>query len=549
MPPSENRNDAPGASSEPEAEAAARAAAESAGTGSSSSGGAANLRTVAVRAPSGTEQNEFGETNSVDSPVPRAEDLYLGKVVDERYVVEEIIGEGGMGIVYLCRHKIIGKRVAMKVLRADLARDAEVTRRFLNEARAASAIGNAHIIDISDFGQMPDGSTYFVMEYLEGMPLSRLIEQSQPIPIGRILHIAKQLAEGLAAAHDAGIVHRDLKPDNIFLVTRGGEKEFVKVLDFGIAKVSTAEGRITRLGTVFGTPHYMSPEQAAGSVVDHRGDIYSFGVILYEMASGRVPFDADNFMGILTQHMYKPPVPIRAISPATQEIPEGFEAIILKCLGKRPEYRYATMHELASELEKVQRGATPQAVPEMLDRTSGFGAPPEYFGAARTLGELPRVSRPRVKVYATLLICVAGIVALVLWGLPESAAPPQRAQPQPSASAAVAASPLPSIPVVNPPIQRVKVQVSPPEAHGFIDTRDLGATAFDVEVPPGGVTTVDLRCPGYVTQSVQLDGTEPHVSVALVASRPATKSVNKPKPAKKSAKPQVGNEIGDPWAR
>jgi serine/threonine protein kinase len=176
------------------------------------------MRRRAKRAPSRAHSRSGAPR---PSRANEAKDPYIGTTFDHRYKIEELIGEGGMGFVYRARHKVIDKKVAVKVLRADLARDKEILERFLQEARAASSIGNAHIIDISDFGDLPDGSTYFVMEFLDGKSLAAMFDSARRMPVERICHIAAQIADGLAAAHDGGIVHRDLKPDNIFLIVRG----------------------------------------------------------------------------------------------------------------------------------------------------------------------------------------------------------------------------------------------------------------------------------------------------------------------------------------
>ncbi|HSN98138.1 MAG TPA: serine/threonine-protein kinase, partial [Candidatus Nanopelagicales bacterium] len=312
---------------------------------------------------------------------PGARDPYIGTTFDHRYKIDRLLGEGGMGFVYLARHKVIDKKVAVKVLRAELAKDEEIFERFVQEARAASSIGNPHIVDVSDFGDLPDGSKYFVMEYLEGVSLSSIIDGPNEIPHDLIYKIGLQMSDGLSAAHDGGIVHRDLKPDNVYVVHRGNDPEFVKILDFGIAKVTTeSDSKLTQAGAVFGTPHYMSPEQAAGAPIDHRTDIYSMGVMLYELVSRQLPFTSENFMGILTQHMYKAPVPPRALvgGPGPQ-CPPSLEAIILKCLSKKPEARYQTMSELREDLTTARSGSVPKAVPEMMSRSGGFNVPQDYF--------------------------------------------------------------------------------------------------------------------------------------------------------------------------
>ncbi len=506
-----------------------------------------------------------------ERPPPASKDPYIGCTIDGRYKVEAVLGEGGMGVVYRCRHKIIDKKVAMKVLRADMARDNEVTERFLNEARAASAIGNPHIIDISDFGQLPDGSTYFVMEYLEGIPLTDVINEAKPIPMTRMLHIARQLAEGLSAAHQANIVHRDLKPDNIYLVTRGGEKDFVKVLDFGIAKVSsTGEGKLTRAGAVFGTPHYMSPEQAAGAPIDHRGDIYSFGVILYELSSGRVPFDADNFMGILTQHMYKAPVPIRALVPQPQDVPPGLEAIVLKCLSKRPEQRYQSMDEVIGELDKMRDGLVPDAVPEMMARSGGFNVPADYFKKGggmpkpvpATPAGVPR--RGRWPLYAG----IAGVVAAILIVVAIFATGAESTASEASARTATSAAPKAEksgAPATNtsaaagnaaPDEKQVALAVDPLDAHVFDGDKDLGASPVLVKIADGQSVTLKVSRKGYKDASITLDGSKDKASVKLDRIPSVHLSRPAPRPTHTAAPPVVhhkksstigGGEIVNPW--
>ena len=314
------------------------------------------------------------EGNTGEMPAATV-DPYIGRTIDGRYLVESLLGEGGMGVVYQARHTVIDKKVAIKVLRTEMASRKEVTDRFLQEAKAASSIGNPHIVDISDFGTLPDGSAYFVMELLGGKSLTDVIADARPMPLARIVTIAKQIASGLREAHDAGIVHRDLKPDNVIVLQRAGSgsnatgEDFIKILDFGIAKVGGEGSRITQAGSIFGTPHYMSPEQASGSAVDHRADIYALGVILYEMASGKVPFDADSFMAILAQHMYRAPAALLSLEPPPK-VSAGFDAVVQKCLSKSVDGRYASMERLIADLEKVEAGKAPDALSRSLEPTA-----------------------------------------------------------------------------------------------------------------------------------------------------------------------------------
>jgi eukaryotic-like serine/threonine-protein kinase len=504
---------------------------------------------------------------SVPPPSARI-DPYVGSTIDGRYRIESVLGEGGMGIVYLGRHKVIDKRVAIKVLRADMAREREITERFLQEAKAASSIGNPHIIDISDFGQLPDGSTYFVMEFLDGKPLSKVLEESRPLPVTRLVDLAHQISDALAAAHQRSIVHRDLKPDNIFLIKRGSQQDFVKILDFGIAKVSSgATSKLTRAGSVFGTPHYMSPEQAAGAPVDSRTDIYALGVILYEMASGRVPFDADNFMGILTQHMYKAPVPIRALVPP-QDVPPGLEAIILKALSKKPEQRYATMEELAQDLDKLTRGMIPDAVPEMMSRSGGFNVPADFFkerGMPAPVPATPRSgSRKGWGVYAGVAGVLAAVAIVVaVFAKSSSSTASSHGGPPAVAMQTPATTPAP-LPPVSKPVETVPeakhvlFAAEPLDAHIFAGDRDLGVPPINVDVPAGQKVVVEVRHEGFKSQTLTLDGSEKKLTIRLKAipgagPRPRPTPVAKPGGDAPAPKPGGGTlgggEIVNPWAK
>jgi serine/threonine protein kinase len=280
---------------------------------------------------------------------PPQQDLIIGQTIGN-YLVTQKLGEGGMGAVYLAEHPSIGKKVALKVLHSEFSSNEDVVNRFFNEAKAVNNIGHPNIVDITDYGIIQvgvgrDHLVYFIMEYLGGMTLSKLIANESPLPPERALSIGLQIADALAASHKCGIVHRDLKPDNIMLLHRGREHDFVKLLDFGIAKLTggAAGSRRTRTGIVMGTPAYMSPEQCDGrGNIDHRTDVYALGIVLYEMLVGRVPFLGEGYGEVLVQHLTQAPIPpsqFRMMNPHV-------EAVVMKALEKRAEFRYPTMDEM-----------------------------------------------------------------------------------------------------------------------------------------------------------------------------------------------------------
>ncbi|HEY2745481.1 MAG TPA: serine/threonine-protein kinase, partial [Polyangia bacterium] len=302
---------------------------------------------AAARAPA--PRDDSGE-------VPAPEQL-VGTVVDGRYRIERVLGTGGMGAVYEAEHVEIGKKVALKVLHPQFSRQADLVARFRREARAASKVGHPNIVDVTDSGTTADGDVYFVMERLDGLDLGEVLRHERRVAPDRVVAIGTQVCRALSAAHAAGIIHRDLKPENIFLVSREGVPDFVKVLDFGIAKQDmgnqNSPRRLTTPGIAMGTPEYMAPEQAAGKAIDGRVDIYSVGAILYEMLTADPPHHGANVMEILAKKATESPTPPRELNP---DVPEALEEVVMRCLERDPDRRPQTMGALEYELTKSAKG-------------------------------------------------------------------------------------------------------------------------------------------------------------------------------------------------
>jgi serine/threonine-protein kinase len=283
------------------------------------------------------------------------------------YRLLSLLGEGSGGRVFRAVHTKLDRQVAVKVLRSEHASKRNLVRRFFQEARVANQIQHENIVEITDLVAEERGSCYIIMELLRGESLELVLERDRLISIERALEIARQVCSAMAAAHRAGIIHRDLKPGNVFLCERSETRDFVKLLDFGVAKIAffrhdESEGAAndavgadrTQVGTLLGTPEYMSPEQADGKAVDHRADIYSFGVMLYEMVTGRRPFHGETLQGTLDNQRKKNPPRPSSLPDLPHRIPPRFESLILSCLAKQPERRPQSMDRIAEELALIR---------------------------------------------------------------------------------------------------------------------------------------------------------------------------------------------------
>ncbi|MCP3140886.1 protein kinase domain-containing protein [Pyxidicoccus xibeiensis] len=308
---------------------------------------------------------------------PRDAEALLPMVLEGRYRLLSPLGAGGMGRVYLAEHVGLGKRVAVKVLRGEFSRDATFARRFELEAIAASQMGHENIVDVTDLGRTPGGELYYVMELLEGASLGSVLLRERYLPLSRAVPVLAQVCRALEAAHARGIVHRDVKPQNVMLLMREGRPDFVKVVDFGISKVSTPQGvKLTEAGAILGTADYMAPEQARGIDVDASADVYAVGVLTYELCTGTLPFRGENTFATILQHVEATPEPPGRRRPELG-LPPELDALVMAALAKNPAAR-PSMARFRAGLEALPVGA--RTIPLV---TSAGVAPPEAPASPR----------------------------------------------------------------------------------------------------------------------------------------------------------------------
>lgn len=395
----------------------------------------------------------------LEETAPRTES-WVGKVIDGRYRLEARLAAGGMGEVYRATHVELGRTLALKVMRPELSGDASFVERFRREAMTASRLGHPHIVDIIDSGRSETGQFYFVMEFLEGQPLSALV----PVELPVALELVAQVAEALDVAHRAGVVHRDLKPDNVIVLQRSG-KPFVKLVDFGIAKTVTpsADQKQTTHGVIMGTPQYMAPEQAAGVAVDARADVYALGLIAFELLTGRPPLTGETAALVMAAHINQKAPEL----PGT--FPQPLRALVAAMLAKRPGERPASMARVRELLAAVPR------------TTARAGSTRRWLGVM------------------AVAIAVGAIGALtMLRGRSEKAAPTSRetapAAPAPSVAAPSVAAPSAAAPSAADPVATAPAAAAPvdpastpaPRLPAGIDSRGAATPPGRTNAPPPG---------------------------------------------------------------
>jgi eukaryotic-like serine/threonine-protein kinase len=388
----------------------------------------------------------------VTRPLPG--DSLIGRVIDDRYEILERIGEGGMGVVYKARQKSVDRLVAIKMLNQQLASDPNWVQRFYNEAKACSRLAHPNTIRMFDFGQTREGSLFMTMEYLDGRSLRAEITASSPMLPTRVMKILVQCCASLSEAHGIGIVHRDIKPDNVFLLNLAGSPDHVKLLDFSVAKLLQENaGFRTQAGVVFGTPQYMSPEQGRGIPLDARSDLYALGILGYEMLTGRVPFDDENPMTVLQQHLLQQ---VPALPPA---VPGGVQEVVRRALEKDPGRRFQSAVEMMVRCQEVFAEVAGYTPPPMPAFSPPPGSPPTSGPSSPTappvMGPPPGGPPPPAGPPPGQVVRAAAPEARTMFAMPADvppAAPPGTPPPSPAPGPQpFSPAPLPGAP---PPQER-----------------------------------------------------------------------------------------------
>jgi len=366
-------------------------------------------------------------------------DPYVGNLFAGKFRVEKLLGEGGMGRVYRATQLSLDKVICLKVLRRELATDPETQARFQREAKAASRLNHPHSIQIIDFGAGDNGELYIAMELVSGQDLQQVMQDQFPLPEARIVHIMAQVLDALSEAHAQKIIHRDLKPENIMVGRFRNDPDFVKVLDFGIAQIQDGSAaRLTRAGLVCGTPEYMSPEQARGEELDARSDIYSAGVILYQMVTGRLPFQADTPMGFVSKHLVEVPAPPAQVRP---DVSPALSSLIVRALakdrGERPPSALAMR-----DLLLASAGSAPAAAPKVpIAPPAAVRTAPTQPKAVAAPAAPPRAGLGVWLAVGTVAVAAAGITAWRLWPSPPAETPTHAPRVQGSTPAVPPATP------------------------------------------------------------------------------------------------------------
>ena len=476
----------------------------------------------------------------------------IGCVLADKYQVLRVIGKGGMGIVYEAQHLVLGKHVAIKLMLEKYFGDPEAKSRFKREAIAASLVGNPHIIDVSDIGELPDGRLYVVMELLTGSPLSDVLEKTGPMQPQRAISIMRQVLRAVGAAHAKGIIHRDLKPDNIFLIDQGDQSDFVKLLDFGISKVldpdeQRALTKLTTTGVVMGTPLYMAPEQAMGQPAIAYADIYACGVILYEMLAGRTPFVGNTYAVLVAQLLTAPPEPLQNVRPGLQA---SVVNAVHRALEKDPQRRFASAEMFAASLPG-DRTVNEIELAGTLD--SGYAVARITTGAHHS-GRKGRGTWIAIGAALILGVATAGILIATQTGAStdKTAAATTTPAPPEAAEAAPAAKPLDPDPAPKVKTGLLKVSTNPPHAKVIVDGSNRGLTPLEITLALGPhevrfeldghdvLTTKMLIEPGDNSFSSPL---EPVKGVAKVTKAGTTKPGGTTKTPRETPTPTSTNKV------